>query len=189
MDEAQKKRELFVFSNVKTQIAWFKLSGYGGAAIDATKAVALLEESADAGDAEAMWMFGLCKEYGLGTERDMQLAESLYELSMSHGNDVGSFLFFQHSKGSRSMVIDCLLCLANHQALSQFSFGMWCITLQRYWKIERSDEDDFCCAMDRIDFDSKEKNNPFNVNPTGAWLGFVQFFLEWLKVFLSKSNE
>ena len=36
-------------------------------------------------DGEAMWMLGLCKEYGRGIERDIEGAEKLYEGSKEAG--------------------------------------------------------------------------------------------------------
>ena len=75
-----------------TQLAFFKLSGRGGAEVDADEAVALLEERVKDGDCEAEWMLGLCCEYGIGTERDFKRAMSLYGDSCKGGNVVGAFL-------------------------------------------------------------------------------------------------
>ena len=69
--------------SAKTELAWFMLSGRGGAVVDADGAVELLEERVKEGDVEAMWMLGLCKEYGRGTEQDCEGATELYEKSCS----------------------------------------------------------------------------------------------------------
>ena len=54
------------------------LSGSGGVEVDADSAVALLEELLKDNQLEAMWMLGLCYEYGLGTEQDIDRAKQLY---------------------------------------------------------------------------------------------------------------
>ena len=55
------------------------LEGSHGMARDADAAVALLEEKVKDGDAEAMWMLGVCCEFGMGTEQDVKRAEKLYK--------------------------------------------------------------------------------------------------------------
>ena len=84
----------------KTKVAYFKLSGRGGVEVDVDGAVALLEERVKEGDCEAMWMLGICCEYGIGTEQDIQRAEKLYRESSGGGNVVGEFLM-KNSKGGR----------------------------------------------------------------------------------------
>ena len=56
------------------------LEGSHRMARDADAAVALLEEKVKDGDAEAMWMLGVCCEFGMGMEQDVERAEQLYEL-------------------------------------------------------------------------------------------------------------
>ena len=75
----------------KTKLAWYLLSGYCGAKVDADKAVAMLEERVKEDDAEAMWMLGLSCEYGMGIEQDIERAETLYEQSSDKGDDTGQF--------------------------------------------------------------------------------------------------
>ena len=75
----------------KTKLAWYFLSGYCGAKVDVDKAVVLLEERVKEDDAEAMWMLGLCCEYGMGTEQDKERAETLYKQSRDKGNKIGKF--------------------------------------------------------------------------------------------------
>ena len=88
--------------SAKTTLAWYKLSGYGDAKKDVNEAVVLLEERVKAGDGEAMWMLGLCKEYGLGAEQDLEGAEKLYGQSREAGNTIGSVLTWNGFHGSLS---------------------------------------------------------------------------------------
>ena len=76
----------------KTKLARFKLSGRGGAEVDKNGAVAMLKECARAKDGDAMWMLGLCYEYGMGCEQDVEEAEKLYKRSSDGGNVIGGFL-------------------------------------------------------------------------------------------------
>ena len=78
--------------SAKTTLAWYMLSGYGGADVDADGAVALLEERVKDRDAEAMWMLGVCCEYGIGTEKDIERAQKLYSESKDGGNAIGKNL-------------------------------------------------------------------------------------------------
>ena len=62
-----------------TDEARWMLEGSHGMARDAEAAVALLEAKVKDGDTEAMWMLGVCCEFGMGTEQDVDRAEQLYE--------------------------------------------------------------------------------------------------------------
>ena len=75
----------------KTKLAWLKLSGLGGCEVDEDGAVALLEERVKDRDGEAMWMLGVCNEYGRGTEQDIARAEELYEQSSERRNEIGTY--------------------------------------------------------------------------------------------------
>jgi len=86
--------------SAKTEVAYYKLSGLGGAEVDVDEAVALLEERARDRDCEAQWMFGLCCEFGRGTKQDIERAEKLYRESREGGNAVGKFLM-ENGKGGR----------------------------------------------------------------------------------------
>ena len=86
--------------SAKTKVAFYKLSGCGGASVDVKEAVALLEERSEKGDGEAKWMLGLCCEYGMGMEQDIERAESLYRESSEARNEVGGFLM-NNGKGKR----------------------------------------------------------------------------------------
>ena len=79
-------------NKAKTKLALYKLSGRGGAKVDVDEAVALLEERVKDKDAEAMWMLGLCYEYGMGCEQDLKRAEELYKRSCEGGSVIGKFL-------------------------------------------------------------------------------------------------
>ncbi len=72
--------------SAKTKLAWYKLSGVGGCEIDVDGAVALLEKRVKANDAEAMWMLGVCYEFGRGCEQDIEKAELLYCKSRKKNN-------------------------------------------------------------------------------------------------------
>ena len=87
-------------SSAKTKVAYYKLTGLGGVEVDEDEAVVLLEERAKDGDNEAKWMLGLCCEYGMGIEQDIERAELLYQQSSQGGNVVGEFLF-ENSEGGR----------------------------------------------------------------------------------------
>ena len=58
----------------------------------AKEAVKLLEEGVEQDDAEAMWILGVCKAFGLGTKQNVDQAEELYRKSSDKGNEVGLFL-------------------------------------------------------------------------------------------------
>ena len=79
-------------NKAKTKLAWYKLSGCGGAEVDEEGAVALLEERVKDKDIEAIWMLGLCYEYGMGCEQDIERAETLYDESRRGGSVIGKFL-------------------------------------------------------------------------------------------------
>ena len=76
----------------KTKLAWFKLSALGGCGFDGDGAVALLEERVKEGEPEAMWMLGLCSEFGIGIEQDFKRAKLLYSQSHDGENEIGTVL-------------------------------------------------------------------------------------------------
>ena len=80
-------------NKAKTRLAWYKLTGCGGAEIDKDSAVVLLEERVKDKDEEAMWMLGLCYEYGMGCEQDIEKAVKLYKQCCDEGNVIGKFLY------------------------------------------------------------------------------------------------
>ena len=83
----------------KTKLAWYQLSGLGGAEKDEDGAVALLEERVKERDPEAMWMLGLCNEFGIGTEQDIERAVKLYkQSSYRKKSKIGYFLVKNRSE-------------------------------------------------------------------------------------------
>ena len=98
--------------SAKTKLAWFMLSGRGGAEVDAGGAVALLEERVKQGDEEAMWMLGVCCEFGKGIEQNIERAELLYRESHGRHNSmksIGSILLEnEHEKGYGYLDMSCL---------------------------------------------------------------------------------
>ena len=72
--------------------AQWLLEGSHGMARDANAAVALLEEKVKDGDAKAMWMLGVCCEFGMGTEQDVERAEQLYKRGAWQGNATAKLL-------------------------------------------------------------------------------------------------
>ncbi len=84
----------------KTKVAFYKLTGLGGVEVDEEGAVSLLEERAKDGDSEAKWMLGVCCEYGMGIEQDIERAKLLYRESKEGGNVVGMFLL-ENDEGGR----------------------------------------------------------------------------------------
>ena len=88
-------------NSAKTKLAWYLLSGCGGAEVDKERAVKLLRERVkEEKDGEAMWMLGVCKEYGIGCEQDLKEAEGLYEECSECGNVVGKF-FMENGEDER----------------------------------------------------------------------------------------
>ena len=79
----------------KTKLAWMMLSGLGGAVIDEDGATEMLQEQVKKGDADAMWLLGVCNEYGIGNEQNIERAESLYKQSDDKKNQIGHF-FISH---------------------------------------------------------------------------------------------
>ena len=86
----------------KTRLAWFKLAGLWGCELDEDGAVKLLEERVKDKDGTAMWMLGLCCEYGMGIEQDVKRAEELYKRSSDGGDVVGRWFSWRwrHERGS-----------------------------------------------------------------------------------------
>ena len=77
--------------NVTEKARWM-LEGSHGMTRDADAAVALLEAKVKDGDAEAMWMLGVCCEFGMGTGQDVERAEKLFERGAEHGNETAKLL-------------------------------------------------------------------------------------------------
>ena len=56
------------------------------------EAVGVLKQAAKARDSEAMWMLGVCFEYGVGVEQDISRAEQLYQMSEKQQNQSAALL-------------------------------------------------------------------------------------------------
>ena len=75
-----------------TEKARWMLEGSHGMTRDAEAAVALLEDKVKDGDTKAMWMLGVCCEFGIGTKQDVARAEQLYERGAAQGNKTAKLL-------------------------------------------------------------------------------------------------
>ena len=98
--------------SAKTKLAWLILAGRGGS--DVRSAVQMLEERVMARDTEAMWMLGICNEFGIGTERNTERAHMLYCQSYDGENEAGRILMDtgrNHERGNGYLQISCLLIL------------------------------------------------------------------------------
>ena len=104
----------------KTKLAWYFLSGYCDAEVDAGKAVALLEERVKEDDTEAMWMLGLCCEYGMGTEQDLERAETLYRQSRDEENRIGKYFAENRGDGRGNGVLRNVSLLINNTNSTMF---------------------------------------------------------------------
>ena len=89
----------------KTKVAFFKISGRGGAEVDLVKAISLLEERVKGGDGEAMWILGLCCEYGIGMPQDIKQANVLFSHSRDTNNAIGKLLAISGECGRGSGVM------------------------------------------------------------------------------------
>ena len=62
-------------------------------------------------DSEAMWMLGLCYEFGMGCEQDIEEAVKLYEQCCDNGNVIGKFLCENGKDKKGSGVMKVRRCL------------------------------------------------------------------------------
>ena len=106
-----KAYERGTLKSAKTKLAWFLLSGYGGAEDDADSAVALLEGQVKRGDPEAMWLLGVCCEFGIGTEQNLVRAYSLFAQSRERNSFIGGVLVENgeiRERGKGCLFVPCL---------------------------------------------------------------------------------
>ena len=75
-----------------TEKALWMLEGSHGMARDANGAVVVLEERTKHHNAQAMWLLGLCCEYGIGTQQDTQRAEQLFQQAAQRRNKTAKLL-------------------------------------------------------------------------------------------------
>ena len=95
--------------NEDTERAWSLLSTLEPND-DGTEIVDILKPQTEKGDMEALWMLGICYEYGIGIEQNKKQAAALYEQSREKGSEVGTFLVshMKYGKGSGYMRMDSL---------------------------------------------------------------------------------
>ena len=79
---------------------------------DADGAVVVLQQQVDEHrDAQAMWLFGLCCEFGMGTEQDTQRAEQLYWEAAQQGDETAQLLIGElnnwKGRGCLDMDLSC----------------------------------------------------------------------------------
>ena len=157
----------------KTKVAFYKLTGLGGVEVD-EGAVSLLEERANDGDNEAKWMLGLCCEYGIGIEQDIERAVLLYLQSSERGNVVGEFLFENGEGGRGNGVMKVEGLWKKEDILSDD--GNNCLYMNRY---DRRDErktfwSDLYCTMDWTEY--------------GLWWKMIKGKTEWRKRRIKTKN-
>ena len=98
-------------TEAKVVLAWLKLQGRGSAKMDKEGGYQLLEECVALEDSDAMWLLGICNEYGLGCKQNIERAKDLYAKSCSNGNPLGTLLAKDRkdSVGSIDVVMKGLL--------------------------------------------------------------------------------
>ena len=78
---------------------------------DAYAAVALLEAKVKNGDAEAMWILGVCCEFGTGIEQDAERAKQLYKHGAAQENATAMLLTDKlknkNGRGCTQMDLSC----------------------------------------------------------------------------------
>ena len=107
-----------------TEKARWMLEGSHGMARDADAAVALLEEKVKDGNAEAMWMLGVCCEFGIGTEQDVDRAEQLYKRGAEQENATAELLTKklknENGRGCTQMDLEREQAKTNNSCISPF---------------------------------------------------------------------
>ncbi len=139
ISETEKQRYKKVLRDVKagdsdaeTDLAWFLLTGSGGAKVDPDQAVVLLEERVKDDDYEAMWMLGICYEFGLGTEKRVRKAKALYERSSEINSDISITLLSKKRK-TCCLVINCLLLKCHHHHQQELFYVLQIYTLMNIY--------------------------------------------------------
>ena len=101
----------------KVSQARMLLGGDSSTPRDEIKAFGLLEQEAEALDSDAMWMLGLCYEFGMGTFKNLERAEELYGRAKQQGSTTAAFLIEQianNGKEGRGCSTWNLNCLSAH---------------------------------------------------------------------------
>ena len=92
--------------------ARWMLEGSHGMTRDADTAVVLLEDLVNKDrNTEAMWMLGVCCEFGIGTQQDVERAEQLFQNATQQGNTTAELLTGKlknnNGRGQAQMDLDC----------------------------------------------------------------------------------
>ena len=105
------------------------LEGSHGMARDAEAAVALLEEKVKDGDIKALWMLGVCCEFGMGTEQGVARAEQLYKRGAALGNATTKLLMDKlknrNGRGCTQMDLQCEQEKNNEQRKQKSGHQQW----------------------------------------------------------------
>ena len=93
------------------KVRWM-LEGSHGMTRDAGTAVALLEDLVIKDrNTEAMWMLGVCCEFGIGTQQDVERAEQLFQNAAQQGNTTAKLLTDKlknrNGRGKTQMDLEC----------------------------------------------------------------------------------
>ena len=104
LEREQKKPPMKRGELQQTTNAWHKLST-GPGEQSAREAVKVLKMSVKDEDEEAMWMLGVCKEFGIGTKKNIKKAEKLYAESSKRNSEVGRILSMKwfYGRGTGTM--------------------------------------------------------------------------------------
>ena len=68
----------------------------------------MLKKRAESGEENAMYLLGLCYEFGIGETKDIEQAERIYKELQEKGNVVGTFLYkhcCQNGRGSGPLIL------------------------------------------------------------------------------------
>ena len=78
---------------------------------DADGAVVVLQQQVDEHhDAQAMWLLGLCCEYGMSTAQDTRRAEQLYQQAAQQGDETAKLLVGKLKDLKGRGRLDMVLC-------------------------------------------------------------------------------
>ena len=114
-----------------TEKALWMLEGRDGMARDADGAVVVLQQQVDEHhDAQAMWLLGLCCEYGMGTQQDTQRAEQLFQQAAQQGDETAKLLVgkLKNSKKGRGCLDMDLRCeQPHHTVVDKLSHPLMCL--------------------------------------------------------------
>ena len=100
--QGQKKEDVAI------ETARQMLQGNRDTPVDASAAVALLEELVDArASTNAIWMLGVCYEYGIGTTQDLDRAVQLYKYGAEKGNAAAELLRTTSGRGCTKKKLGC----------------------------------------------------------------------------------